>query len=45
VVWAGGMTGLLLFFCWTLWTSSMLADVFQMTSNKLDAVVFAFVAD
>jgi amino acid permease len=28
--WAGSMAGLLLFFCLTVWTSSMLADVYQV---------------
>jgi hypothetical protein len=28
--WVGSMTGLLLFFCLTLWISSMLADVYQV---------------
>lgn len=29
--WIGGLTGLVLFFCLTLTTSSMLADVYQVS--------------
>lgn len=32
--WVGSLTGLLLFFCLTLWTSSMLADVYQVCAGQ-----------
>jgi amino acid permease len=32
--WVGSLAGLLIFFCLTLWTSSMLADVYQVCGGQ-----------